>query len=155
MFLRWFLTTWVHTIEFECRFCWHFNFSLKRFCWSLNLRHCALSTGKESAEKQLPNLASLKSLLANFQMWSFYENICFSSGMYSRCCEQDHRACRSLVSFQMYHFCKNIWSWGFFHIFSRPENTTLIIRNGQEPGSDPNPSLPPSLGNLLKLLHCI
>ena len=39
--------------------------------------YCAPSTGKESAEKQLLNLPSLKSLLSRFQMWALYENIGF------------------------------------------------------------------------------
>ena len=45
--------------------------------------YCALSSGKESAEKHYSTWFLLKSLLARFQMWAFYENIRFSSGMSS------------------------------------------------------------------------
>ena len=45
--------------------------------------YCALSSGKESAEKHYSTWFLLKSLLARFQMWAFYENIRFSSGISS------------------------------------------------------------------------
>ena len=45
--------------------------------------YCALSSGKESAEKHYSTWLLLKSLLARFQMLAFYENIRFSSGMSS------------------------------------------------------------------------